>query len=88
MSIRYYGDQIIHEYKGIEIEKVVKYYSQGIETYYTVENTDKIFFKLKDAKHYIDNDLITTDYTEYGGKKEKAKYSASDIAGFCDGICE
>lgn len=56
MAIRYEGSQIIHEYKGSEIKKVVKYYSQGNETFYTVEN--KIFDRLKDAKHYIDHNLI------------------------------
>ena len=71
MAIRYYGDEIIHEYKGCEIRKETKYYAQGNETYYTFDG--KIFQRLKDAKHYIDNDLITTDYTLYGGKKEKAK---------------
>ena len=88
MAIRHYGDQIIHEYKGIEIEKVVKYYSQGNETFYRVENTDKIFFRLKEAKQYIDHDLITTDYTAYGGKREEAKYDPSYITGFCNGIGE
>ena len=71
MAIRYYGDEIIHEYKGCEIRKVVKYYAQGSEAHYTFDG--KIFQRLKDARHYIDNDLITTDYTPYGGKKEKAK---------------
>jgi hypothetical protein len=89
MAIRYFGNQIIHEYKGIEIEKVVKHYSQGDETFYRVENTNKIFYKLKDAKHYIDNDLITTDYTAYGGKRQRAEYDPSYITGFAsNGIGE
>lgn len=60
MSIRYNGNEIIHDYKGIEIQKVVKYYSQGDEIFYRVENVeDRVFLRLKDAKHYIDNNMIT-----------------------------
>lgn len=44
-----------HIYKGIEIEKVEKHYSQGNEIYYKIGNEH--FAKLKDAKHYINNVL-------------------------------
>lgn len=71
MAIRYYGNEIIHEYKGCEIKKVTKYYAQGTETFYSFDG--KIFERLKDAKKYIDTDLITTDYTLYGGKREIAQ---------------
>lgn len=71
MAIKYYGNEIVHEYKGCEIKKVVKHYSQGNEVFYLFD--DKVFDRLKDAKHYIDNDLITTDYTAYGDKREKAQ---------------
>lgn len=54
MAIRYNGTQITHEYKGVDIEKVTKYYSQGIETYYRIKGVDQKFWRLKDAKQYID----------------------------------
>lgn len=53
MAIRYYGSEIIHEYKGCEIKKVTKYYAQGTETFYLFDG--KIFERLKDVKKYIDN---------------------------------
>ncbi len=71
MDILHYGNEIIHEYKGCEIKKVTKYYSQEHEIFYLFDG--KVFGCLKDAKRYIDNDLITTDYTTYGGKREKAQ---------------
>lgn len=55
MAVKYSLDnQIIHTYKGVEIKKVVKYYSQGNETFYRIESTNEVFFRLKDAKQYID----------------------------------
>ena len=71
MAIHYCGNEIIHEYKGCEIRKVTKYYAQGVETFYLFDG--KKFNRLKDAKDYINNDLITTDYTNYGGKREIAQ---------------
>lgn len=52
MAIKYIGRDIIHEYKGVSIEKVERYYSQGTERYYRVG--DKMFEKLREAKQYID----------------------------------
>lgn len=52
MAIKYCGNDIIHEYKGYEIKKVVKYYFQGYERYYVFDGMH--FERLKDAKRYID----------------------------------
>lgn len=67
--------RFFHIYKGVEIEKVKKYYSQGDEVYYRIGNEH--FDKLKDAKHYIDISLVTIDYTAYDGKKELNNYQKS-----------
>lgn len=67
MLVEHFGS-FYHIYKGVEIEKVEKHYAQGNERYYRIGN--EIFDRLKDAKHYIDVTLVTTDYTAYGGKRE------------------
>ena len=43
---------IIHEYKGCKIEKVINYYFQGSEIFYRCDGLH--FERLKDAKEYID----------------------------------
>lgn len=52
--IKYVGNDIIHIYKGYEIKKVEKYYSQGREVYYTTISSSEPFYTLRDAKKYID----------------------------------
>lgn len=48
--------EVIHKYKGFEIEKKEKYYSQGTETWYVVKGVinSRHFDRLKDAKQFID----------------------------------
>lgn len=46
---RYY-----HNYKNVAIERVEKYYAQGNEVSYRINGISEIFYKLKDAKRYID----------------------------------
>jgi adenosine deaminase len=46
---RYY-----HNYKNVEIERVEKHYAQGNEVSYKIDGVSEIFYKLKDAKQYID----------------------------------
>ena len=48
---------VIHLYKGYEIEKVVKYYMQGTEIYYRLfdkSGKEQRFDRLKDAKSFVD----------------------------------
>ena len=52
MAIKYCGNEIIHEYKGRQIKRVVRHYFGSKETHYVFDG--KIFLRLKDAKHYID----------------------------------
>ena len=66
------GGRFYHIYKGIEIEKIEKHYAQGNEICYRIGK--EYFDKLKDAKHYINVTLVTTDYTAVGGKKELNNY--------------
>lgn len=60
MAIRYEGTCIIHEYKGYDIKKTVKRYSQGDETFYRIDGVNETFWRLRDAKEYIDRKLIAT----------------------------
>ena len=46
---RYY-----HNYKNVEIERVEKHYAQGNEVSYRIDGVSEVFYKLKDAKQYID----------------------------------
>lgn len=46
---------IVHKYKGFEIKKIERYYFQGTEICYVIKGiSEEVFYKLKDAKSYID----------------------------------
>lgn len=46
---------IVHNYKGFEIKKIERYYFQGTVICYVIKGiSEEVFYKLKDAKAYID----------------------------------
>ena len=50
----YHNNELIHMYKDYGIRRIEKYYAQGNEIFYKIIGFDIIFWKLKDAKAYID----------------------------------
>lgn len=53
---------ITHLYKGVEIEKVERYYMQGSEVFYRLFDKNRnlqVFDRLKDAKSFVDRENAT-----------------------------